>query len=139
MVLLKNSIKLKSVEQAHLAALGQIAQGAEGFQLLDVGSAHLGAGVGDIVHGDELTSALPALLQVLRRRVAQAGDGHKGLAQLAVLDEEVGGIGLVNVDVQEGEAAEIEFVDGLQGSEQILILGAGVRVVLDLPDLSERH
>ena len=95
-----------------------------------MGLGHLGAGSGDLLDGQE-ASSLSAVHQIPCGAFAQAGDGHKGRQDLAVLDEELGGMAFVEGNGCEFKAPEVEFVDHFQGSQQILVLGGGILVAVD--------
>ena len=98
--------------------------------------ADLGAVIAEILDGDILLAALAAARQVLRRRLAETRDRHKGRAQRAVLDKELRRVGMVQVDGQEGKAAHVELVHRLERDEQIVLVGGAVGLALEVVDLA---
>ena len=89
----KGAFKFLHLKEIYLAGFGHVAQCAQGLELLKVGLGELGAGGGQLLHGDEGGAGLLAAGQVQRGGFAKAGDGHKGRAQLLVLgDDKLGGV-----------------------------------------------
>ena len=69
-------------EQRHLTGLRHLAEGAEGAQRLNMRLADLGAGRADVLQRDEAQPALARGGQVVRRGLAETGDGDEGGAKL---------------------------------------------------------
>ena len=122
------------LEQTDLGSVRQLAEGTGVLEHLDVGLGHLRAGGADLLDGDKVL-ALSSLHQIDGGVFAQARNGHEGWQNLIVLDEEFRGVALVEVDGGEFEAAQVEFVDDLQGGQQVLVLGGCIVVVVDGVDV----
>ena len=103
---------LQSLEERDLTGFGQVAKGSRLFQHLDMSLGHLGAGCSNLFNGDELLS-FSALHQTQCRIFAQAGNRHKGRAQLTILDEKFRCMTLIDVDGQEFQSPEVELVNDL--------------------------
>ena len=97
-------------EEADLTCIGQVAEGACVLEHLQVGLGNLGAGGGKFLDGEELL-ALPAVHDIPGRTFAEARNGHEGGQNFAVLDEELGGVGLVDVDGRKVQTPEVELVE----------------------------
>ena len=121
-------------EQGQLAGEGEDAEGAGLLELVDERLRYLRAGVGKFLDGEEL-HAVAAVHDVPCRRLTETGHGHERRAELPVLDQEFCRVRMIDIDRREGKAAQIEFIADLKRGEQIVVLGAGILVLLDLLQL----
>ena len=115
----------------------QAAEGPGVLQKLDVGLGHLGAGSRHLLDGDKLPP-LALFLQGNGRCLPQPGYGLEGRPQgpTLLVYGKVDGLGLVQVDLIEGEAPEVELVAHLQRGQHILFHRSGLLVLgHDLPHL----
>ena len=96
----------------------------------------LGTGSGKFFHGKE-TLILASFHNIQGGAFTQAGDGDKGRAELSILNDELCGLALVNVNRKELKAPEVIFVDNFQRGQQILVLIGGILVIVDGIDIGK--
>ena len=104
------------------------------MELVDERLGHLRAGIGEFLDGQKLP-ALAGVHEIPGRRFTKTGHSHERRAQLPGLDLELRRVGMIDIDRREGKAAQIEFIADLKRGEQIVVLGAGILVLLDLLQL----
>ena len=112
---------LPVVKEGHLGGIRKIPEGAHALEGLKVRLGNLRAGRADLVDGDKLPPALPAMGQVLSGRFTEAGHRDKRRKNRAVIgDQEADRIGTLKINRRKTETAQVELVHRLQRNQQVL-------------------
>ena len=88
---------------------------------------HLGTGQRHFLNGNK-GLPLPPIHQVPGCIFAQTGNGHKRRQEFAVLNQEFGGMALVDVNGQELKSPDVILIHHFHGGEQIIVLVRSVFV-----------
>ena len=102
-----------------------------------MGFRYLGASSRKFLNGNEGLS-FPSLHNVPGRAFAQAGNGHKGRQDLAILNQKFRRMALINVNGCKIIATQIKLVHHFQGRQQIFVLGGGLFIVINGLDIGQR-